>query len=152
MSQMTERFILTTAFAVASFVITSAHAGSNMCGGIIEVGPYWTTVKGDLGDFAPDGCRFQTDSKLGRRIIAACPNGSECMIDVPLNKRSPTITSITNVESTSTKQPSAARVVDEAVVRKLCPNPNAKCMARDNPDFYKDADPTFYNRITKPAP
>jgi hypothetical protein len=52
--------------------------------------------------------------------------------------------------SRSTKQP-PARVVNEAVVRKLCPNPNAKCMARDNPDFYKDADPAFYNRITKPA-
>jgi hypothetical protein len=43
------------------------------------------------------------------------------------------------------------RVPNEAVIRKLCPNPNAKCMARDNPDFYKDDDPEFYNRITKPA-
>ncbi len=72
------------------------------------------------------------------------------MIDAPLTKRSSTITSVTNVEATSTKQP-PDRVVNEAVVRKLCPNPNAKCMARDNPDFYKDADRNFYNRITKPA-
>ena len=38
------------------------------------------------------------------------------------------------------------------VIRKLCPNPNARCLARDNPEFYKDTDPDFYNRITKPAP
>ncbi|MGY8683366.1 hypothetical protein Q2941_37150 [Bradyrhizobium sp. UFLA05-153] len=46
---------------------------------------------------------------------------------------------------------SSTRVVNEAIVLKLCPNPNAKCMARDNPDFYKDSDPAFYNQITKPA-
>jgi hypothetical protein len=41
------------------------------------------------------------------------------------------------------------RVVDEAKVAKLCPNQNAKCMARDNPDFYKESDPDFYKRITR---
>jgi hypothetical protein len=41
------------------------------------------------------------------------------------------------------------RVVNEAVVRKLCPNPKMRCMVRDNPGFYKDEDPEFYNRITK---
>jgi len=45
-----------------------------------------------------------------------------------------------------------SRVPNEAVIRKLCPNPNARCLARDNPDFYKDTDPDFYRRITKPAP
>ena len=143
-----KRTMIAAAVLLAS--ITAAHAGSNACGGTLQVGPEWTTVKGDLGDFAPDGCRFLTASKLGRHIIAVCPNGSECMIDVPLNKRSSTITRITNVEAISTKQPQA-RVVNEAVVRELCPNRKAKCMARDNPDFYKDADPAFYNRITKPA-
>ena len=141
--------ITLTAFAVASIAITAAHAGSNTCEGTVTVGKEWTTVKGDTGDMAPGGCRFQTASKLGRRIIATCPDGSQCLIDVPLNKRSHTITSITNVEATSTKQPSA-RVVDEAVVRKLCPNPNAPCLVRDNPYFYKDADPELYKLITKP--
>jgi hypothetical protein len=136
------------AAAAIALLTTAANAGSNSCGGTVQVGPEWTTVKGDLGDFAPNGCRFQTASKLGRRIIAACPNGSECMIDVPLNKRSSTITSITNVEAI---KPPQARVVDDAAVRKLCPDPNAKCMARDNPDFYKETDPAFYNRITKPV-
>jgi hypothetical protein len=56
--------------------------------GYVMIGKEWTTVKGDTGDFAPDGCRFLTSSKLGRRIIAACPDGSQCLIDVPLNKRS----------------------------------------------------------------
>jgi hypothetical protein len=92
------RISLITAFAVASIAITTAHAGSNVCQGTAQVGKQWTTVKGDLGDYAPDGCRFQTTSKLGRRIIAACPDTSECMIDVPLTKRSSSITSITNVE------------------------------------------------------
>jgi hypothetical protein len=32
---------------------------------------------------------------------------------------------------------------------KLCPNPEARCMARDNPDFYKQSDPAFYKRIIK---
>jgi hypothetical protein len=43
------------------------------------------------------------------------------------------------------------RVANEAVVRKLCPNPKARCLVRDNPDFYRDADPKLYERITKPA-
>jgi hypothetical protein len=41
------------------------------------------------------------------------------------------------------------RVVNEAVVQKLCPNPKMRCKVRDNPDFYKDTDPELYNRITK---
>jgi len=41
------------------------------------------------------------------------------------------------------------RVVDEAKVAKLCPDPKARCLARDNPDFYKESDPGFYKRITR---
>ena len=92
------RSTLITAFAVASIAITTAYAGSNVCQGTVQVGKEWTTVKGEFGDYAPEGCRFQTTSELGRRIIAACPDTSECMIDVPLTKGSSTITSITNVE------------------------------------------------------
>ena len=144
------RIALMIVFVAASIAVTAAHAGSNTCEGTVTVGKEWTTVKSQYGDFAPDGCRFQTVSKLGRHILAVCPDGSECMIDAPLNKRSSTITSITNVEALSTK-PAPDRVVNDAVVRELCLNPNAKCMARDSPDFYKDSDPAFYNRITKPA-
>ena len=81
------RIPLITAFAVASIAITTAHAGSNVCQGTVQVGKEWTTVKGKFGDYAPDGCRFQTTSELGRRIIAACPDTSECMIDVPLDEK-----------------------------------------------------------------
>jgi hypothetical protein len=90
------RRILITA-ALVAVTITTAYAGSNVCEGTVLVGKEWTTVKGEFSDYAPDGCRFLTVSKLGRRIIAACPDGSECQIDVPLTKRSSSITSITSV-------------------------------------------------------
>ena len=41
------------------------------------------------------------------------------------------------------------RVLDAAKVAKLCPDPNARCLARDNPDLYKESDPAVYKRITK---
>jgi hypothetical protein len=44
---------------------------------------------------------------------------------------------------------SCVRVVNQAMVSKLCPDPNARCLVRDNPDFYKESDPALYNRITK---
>ncbi|UPK03053.1 hypothetical protein [Bradyrhizobium sp. 170] len=90
----------TTMIAAAALLasLTAAHAGSAICEGALTVGKEWTTVKGPTGDFAPDGCRFQTASKLGRRIIAVCPDGSQCQIDAAFSKRSSsTITGITNV-------------------------------------------------------
>jgi hypothetical protein len=30
---------------------------------------------------------------------------------------------------------------------RLCPNAEARCMARDNPDFYKQSDQAFHKRI-----
>ena len=61
-----------------------ALVGSNECDGIVQVGEEWTTVAGEMGDYAPNGCQFRTASKLGRRILAVCPDGSECQIDLPL--------------------------------------------------------------------
>jgi hypothetical protein len=61
-----------------------AQAGSNECDGVVQVGKEWTTVSGEMGDYAPNGCRFRTASKLGRRILAVCPDGSNCQIDLPL--------------------------------------------------------------------
>jgi hypothetical protein len=63
-------------------MMTSAHAGTNTCEGTVNVDHDMTTVVGEYGSFGPNGCRFPTASKLGRRILAACPNGSQCMIDV----------------------------------------------------------------------
>ena len=89
---------LLTAAALA-LLTTTAHAGMNRCTGTVLVGNEWTTVKGDLDDYAPDGCRFKTVSKLGYRILAACPNGSVCQIDImPLDNRSPTLTNVSHVE------------------------------------------------------
>jgi hypothetical protein len=60
-----------------------AFAGSNECDGVVKVGPEWTTVVGDMGDYAPNGCRFRTNSELGRKLLAKCPDGSECQITLP---------------------------------------------------------------------
>jgi hypothetical protein len=60
-------------------LVESAQA--NVCGGVVSVGKEWTTVKGKpfqynpTGGLSQPGCRFRTNSKVGRRILAACPNG-----------------------------------------------------------------------------
>ena len=77
-------------------LMESAQASANVCGGVVSVGKEWTTVKG-FPVFDP-GCRFRTNSKVGRRILATCPNGSECAIVVPLGQSLKNIKNITNVE------------------------------------------------------
>ena len=89
------------ATALASIAVTTAHAGSNTCQGTVQIGKEWTTVKGDSSD---QSCQFQTGSQLGRRIIAICPDGSECMINIPLNKPSRTLTVIDRAEQTHPHQ------------------------------------------------
>jgi hypothetical protein len=85
-------------------LMESSQAWANVCGGEVSVGKEWTTVKGKpfqynpTGGLSQPGCRFRTDSKVGRRILATCPNGSECAIVVPLGQSSKTIKNITNVE------------------------------------------------------
>jgi hypothetical protein len=69
---------------VLSPISGAAKAGSNECDGIVQVDQEWTTVSGEIGDYAPKGCRFLTASQLGRRILAVCPDGSECQIQLPL--------------------------------------------------------------------
>jgi hypothetical protein len=49
-------------------LMESAQASANVCGGVVSVGKEWTTVKGDGFVFDP-GCRFRTNSKVGRRIL-----------------------------------------------------------------------------------
>jgi hypothetical protein len=78
--------------AAAITLTTTAHAGLNLCEGTVRVGKEWTTVKGPNDD-----CRFKTASPVGRRILSACPDGSECQIDLPLSDRSGIITSVTGV-------------------------------------------------------
>jgi hypothetical protein len=124
---MTTRVLITMSAAFA-LLTTAAHAGVNTCEGTVTVGPQWTTVVGETGNYAPNGCRFPTASKLGRRIIAACSNGSQCIIDVSLKELSDAS-------------------LNETVLREVC-HPNSRCLARDNPEFFKDDDPAFYKRLT----
>ena len=51
------------------------HAGDRLCQGKIVVSKEWTTVD-------EDGCRFKTNSKIGRQILAVCPDGSTCSFDL----------------------------------------------------------------------
>jgi hypothetical protein len=91
--------LLVGAALVATSLSSAVHAGSNRCTGAVKIGNEWTTVISDLDDYAPAGCRFKTASKLGRRILAVCPDGTEqCIIDIKgLDNRSPTITAIDSV-------------------------------------------------------
>jgi hypothetical protein len=90
---------------------TPAMAGSNECEGRVTVGKEWTIIKGDTGDFAPDGCRFRTSSKLGHRILATCPDNSDCTVSIPLDllpmnpneHQSPIITRIDGVSRYASK-------------------------------------------------
>jgi hypothetical protein len=66
----------------------AANAGSNECEGAVIVGNEWTTVIGKTGDYAPNGCQFKTTSRLGRRILAVCPDKTECWISLPFSTRS----------------------------------------------------------------
>ena len=77
--------LMITAAALA-LLTTTAQAGMNTCEGEVQVGPEWTVVKSEFGNYAPNGCRFLTASKLARRILAVCPNGANCMIDVSLKE------------------------------------------------------------------
>jgi predicted small secreted protein len=86
---MKHTIMIAAAVLLSSF--TAAHAGSNTCEGTVAVGKEWTTLKSDTDAL---GCRFQTASNLGRRILAICPDGSPCMISIPLNKPSRTLTVI----------------------------------------------------------
>jgi hypothetical protein len=121
--------ILLTAAAFA-LLTTTARAGINTCEGTVTVGKEWTTVVGDTGNYEPNGCRFPTASKLGQRILSVCPNGSQCIIDVSL------------------KEQSNDAYLNKALVRELCSDLAAKCIARDNPEFFKEDDPALYKRLT----
>jgi hypothetical protein len=57
-----------------------AHAGDRLCQGKIVVSKEWTTVD-------EDGCRFKTNSKIGRQILAVCPDGSICSFDSELSTK-----------------------------------------------------------------
>jgi hypothetical protein len=68
-----KRLMLTAALALVT--IAPASAGDWYCLGTVKVEKEWTTIK-------DTSCRFKTDSKVGRKILAICPNGTECEIQM----------------------------------------------------------------------
>ena len=85
----TKRTFTLLTLALGLFAVSPAFAGSNVCEGKVAVGTEWTTIIGDTGDFAPNGCRFRSNSPAFKKIIAKCPNGSECAVDFSLNSHAP---------------------------------------------------------------
>ncbi|HVG51655.1 MAG TPA: hypothetical protein VM867_08485 [Xanthobacteraceae bacterium] len=77
--------LLVTAAVLTS---TAAHAGSNACEGIVTIGPEWTIVESEhkpADGYYATGCKFRTQTKLGKRVLKECPQGSLCTLDLPLD-------------------------------------------------------------------
>jgi hypothetical protein len=156
-----------TVLAVAALLAlaTPAFAGSNSCRGDVTADKDWVYVTDYTNEIGgrydpatkkslvfqrpPEPCRAKIGSSIAHRILAKCPVGSVCWIDMPDDNKSTghPFTKINSVERLGAV--AEERVPNMAVIRKLCPDPKARCLARDNPGFYKDEDPEFYNRITK---
>jgi hypothetical protein len=74
-----------TMVGTLAFVNNSALAGDNSCLGIVATGLKWSTITGEaIGEQKPYVCRFLTSSKIGRQILAKCPGGTSCLIEMPL--------------------------------------------------------------------
>ena len=79
-----KRLLVAIAFVVMS---APAFAGSHTCDGIVTVGPEWSTVVGKPDEWTGDyekGCKFKTTSPIGKRILAKCPDKSNCSVHLPL--------------------------------------------------------------------
>jgi hypothetical protein len=59
-------------------------AGSNSCFGVVSAGPKWSTITETIVGQRPYVCQFLTSSKIGRQILAKCPDGTTCNIEMPL--------------------------------------------------------------------
>ena len=84
------------------------------------------------------------DRRLGRRVGRCAVNLAKVDLHVDL-----ILIAAAALISQANAKESCVRVVNQAVVSKLCPDPNARCLVRDNSNFYKESDPALYNRITK---
>jgi hypothetical protein len=60
------------------------------------VGPEWTTVEDAMSEplpkdhprySPPEVCRFKTNSPLGKRILAKCPAGTMCTLDLSIENK-----------------------------------------------------------------
>jgi hypothetical protein len=83
-SDKMKRFLL--AASTALLLSTSAYAGSNQCVGTVKTLPDWGA--GNWAAIITDGigCQFKVRSKVGRKILATCQNGSNCFIELELPK------------------------------------------------------------------
>jgi hypothetical protein len=87
-----KKLLLTAAALIA--LTSAASAGSTRCEGHVVVGSEWTTVEDESvvplpkdhpRYTPPDICRFKTNSALGKRILAKCPAGSLCNLDLAID-------------------------------------------------------------------
>ena len=80
---------------IATVLIASPAQAAGGCMGKIVVGAEWTTFENtavvphprDSIRYVPSlACRFKTNSALGKRILAKCPNGSQCTVYLSVDK------------------------------------------------------------------
>ena len=80
---------------IATVLIASPAQAAPGCMGKVIVGAEWTTFENtavvphpkEMARYVPsNACRFKTKSAVGKRILAKCPNGSECTVYLSLDK------------------------------------------------------------------
>lgn len=84
---MTGKIILLATLAIASG--SPAAAGDYSCNGKVTVGAEHSLIIAprfaDRPDLSPPhDCVFATNSKVGRQILKQCPDGSDCLVELPL--------------------------------------------------------------------
>jgi hypothetical protein len=68
-------------------MLAAAHAGDNSCRGVTSVKKdfVYVTERPDLRSNPPmPPCRAPLSSAIGKRILASCPVGSDCTVEMPL--------------------------------------------------------------------
>jgi hypothetical protein len=80
---------------IATVLIASPAQAAPGCMGKIIMGAEWTTFENpavvphpkETTRYVPSlACRFKTKSAIGKRILAKCPNGSQCTVYLSLDK------------------------------------------------------------------
>ena len=89
----------TVALVGPAAVASPAKAGANECVGTIVTDKQWVYVV-DAGLHTTEGrlCQAPLNSRIGRRILAACPVGSYCNIDIYNNDHDVSITVKKDIE------------------------------------------------------
>jgi hypothetical protein len=86
------RLFTATALALAAMA-SPAFAGDNSCTGWVSIVGANGYIHGDIdGDGNEGHCTFSPASKTGKMIIAKCPVGTACHVQLPLEAKSHPIT------------------------------------------------------------